>query len=273
MLKKIITLFCLLSSHNFTAKGVETDQITIEWLYNNEGADYIPHMRRLFNKMKVRTLIQAGCNYSTKYFLEKCDKVITIEFLSPGTSDKYFIESLKLFKKSKNWLPLAFNADLKNESFNKACAYQCATHKNYALIDPQYVFDLDAYFKKQVESVQKKGSVVDVVFVKTHGIYLRGDMVNLFLWRSIPVVIASDTNSDEGPGATKGLYGWFKIYTPPEYVKIYFPFGSGTTFWIKKTYPELIDAMNRYLQFFTTMQLDGYNINDIEVLKILADSP
>ena len=52
------------------------------------------------------------------------------------------------------------------------------------------------------------------------GVYIRGDMVKLFLQNNVPVVIAHDTASDVGSDVDEGLYGWFKVKTPPGYEKI-----------------------------------------------------
>lgn len=268
MIKTLLTLTCLLMAA--PSYSIEYTDMTYEWLVANDNADYLPHFRKLFNAMKVRTLMQCGCNYSTKYFLERTEKVVTVEFMHPGASDKSFLDSLKVFKKAKNWTPVTYNSDLKNDSFNKACAYQCATHRNYALVDSKYVEDLDFFFKGQIEAVKKKNSEVDVAFIKTNGIVIRGDLANLFLYRRVPVVVVADTNSDEGMSVREGLYGLFKIYTPPDYEKVFIPYGAGTTFWINKYYPAVLAAVKKYRDRIVEMAKNG-TLKDPDCLKILAD--
>lgn len=271
MIKRFLFIFSLVTSLQLLA--LECENITFEWLLQEQNDDAVVHFRKLFNNLKIRTLIQCGCGYSTKYFVDNCERVVTIEFMATGVSDKYFIESLKLYKKCKNWFPLAFNADLKNESFNKACAYTCATHRNYGLIDPKYLYDLDVYFKKQIDTAHKKAKDVDVVFVKTLGVYIRGDIVNLFLARNVPIVVAYNTSNDIGNDVSEGVYGWYKVYTPFNYEKIFIPMGGGTTFWINKHYYDLIETMQRYRDLIVEMQANGTMSNDIDFLKALADSP
>lgn len=258
MLKKtfISLLFLFGSLKANTAEYLNFENL-ITIAQENGTTDYIPHFRRLFNTMKINGMIECGSGYSTKYFIDHATKVASIDFMTPGTSDVTFLTSLKLFKTYKNWIPLVFNADLKNESFNNACAYQCSVHRNYALIDPRYLNDLDKYFKIQIDNLRKKQVEVDVALIHPPGIYLRGDMVNLFLARNIAIVIAHDTSSDVGTDVDEGYYGWFKVHTPPHYEKISIKFGVGTTFWIRKDYPEVIESMKIYAQRIEEYQKNG----------------
>jgi hypothetical protein len=86
---------------------------------------------------------------------------------------------------------------------------------------------------------------IDVAFVDA-GVYVRGDMVKVLLANQIPIVMAHDTWSDVGSDVDEGLYGWFKVKTPPDYEKIFIPYGSGTTFWIRNTHPEVIESIKKY---------------------------
>lgn len=250
MLKKFILFLCLTASL-FAKSGHCSDcnVITYEWLMDcaekTAYTDHIPHFRRLFNTMKIHGLLECGCGYSTKYFLDNCDKVISIEFMTPGTGDLWYKECLDLYKNCKNWVPLAYNADHKSESFNKACGYQCATHKDYALIDSRYINELYQYFKNLINDSREEGHPIEVAFVDP-GVYTRGDMVKVLLALKVPIVLAHDTATDVGSDVSEGLYGWFKVKTPMDYEKIYIPWGQGTTFWIKKDLPYVIDSIKSY---------------------------
>lgn len=254
-------LLCLLS----IAHGGESDFITYDWLIdcgkNTAYTDHIPHFRRLFNTMKVRGFLECGCGYSTKYFMDHCDKVISIEFMNPGTGDYWFKECLNLYKDCSNWVPLLYNADHKDQSFNNACAYACSEHRDYSLIDPSYLVRLDQFFKKQIEMARQGGKNIDVAFVDP-GVYPRGDMVKLLLENKVPIVMAHDTIFDKGSDVSEGLYIWFVVKTPPDYEKIFIPFGNGTTFWISKNLPEVIDSITTY----RNMILQGASFNNITAL-------
>lgn len=263
----LITLWTPLSYSN------ECDFITYDWLINcaqqSHYTDHIPHFRRLFNTLKVRGFLECGCGYSTKYFLDNCDKVISIEFMTPGTNDLWFKECLKLYKNCTNWVPFAYNADHKSESFNNACGYQCATHKDYALIDSRYLNELYLYFKNQINISHQEGKDIDVAFVDP-GVYIRGDMVRVLLSLKVPIVIAHDTSTDVGSDVNEGLYGWFKVKTPFDYEKIYIPWGKGTTFWIKKDLNDVIASLQYYRNLI--IQFENENRLSYETLKEIADS-
>lgn len=250
MLKQLICAITLgILSLTSAAFSNAPDFITYDWLIdcaeNTSYTDHIPHFRRLFNTIKVRGLLECGCGYSTKYFLDHCDKVVSIEFMTPGTSDIWFNECLKLYKDCPNWVPLAYNADYKDQSFNKACAYACSEHKDYALIDPSYLHRLDLYFKDQIDIAHQEGKDIDVAFVDA-GVYTRGDMVKVLIANKVPIVMAHDTACDDGSDVNEGHYVWFVVKTPADYEKIFIPYGQGTTFWIRKDRPEVIKSIRAY---------------------------
>ena len=250
MLKKSIYSFCLgILSLTSTAIGGESDFITYEWLSDcarkSGYTDHIPHFRRLFNTIKVQGFLECGCGFSTKYFLDNCDKVISIEFLNPGNDDRWYQECLKLYKDCPNWVPLTYNADHKDVSFNNACAYANSAHKDYSLIDSSYMQRLDLYFKDLISRAHQEGKDIDVAFVDP-GVYTRGEMVKVLLANKVPIVMAHDTACDKGPDANEGHYIWFVVKTPADYEKIYIPFGQGTTFWISKKLPEVIKSITDY---------------------------
>lgn len=273
MLKKTALLFFSCLSLASNANGSSSDFITYEWLtekaIETSYTDHIPHWRRLFNTMKVRGFLECGCGFSSGYFMDNADKVISIEYINPGYGDKWYQESLTLFADRLNWIPMTYNADLRSNSFNNACAYQCSMHKDYALIDAAYLKELYQHFKTQIRNAQLNGYDIDVAFVDP-GVYVRGDMVKLLLAHKVPVVAAHDTASDAGNEETENLYGWNKIVTPPNYVKIYIPFGQGTTFWISNQLPEVIASMQDYRDNIIGLQEMGFAVG-YDDLTTLAD--
>jgi hypothetical protein len=246
LLNPFVYIFLFLFSQ---INAVEVEEITYEWLIDfgntTSYTEHIPHFNQLFKTMKVRWMLECGCGFATKYFLDHCEKVISVEFLNPGTDDSWFKVCLKLFTDYTNWLPITYNYDHSDESFNRACGYQCSQHQDYALIDPTYLFSLSKFFKSQQKAASKKSSYIDVAFVDP-GVYIRGDLVKVLLELKVPVVIAHDTASETLATSEDDLYGWTKVATPEDYEKIYIPSGQGTTFWISKTLPHVIDSFLAY---------------------------
>jgi len=69
----------------------------------------------------------------------------------------------------------------------KAAAYQCTEHKNYALINGAYMYELENFISNLVADNQ-----IDVGFVDA-GIYIRGDFVQL-LFNKVPIIVAHDAS-------------------------------------------------------------------------------
>jgi hypothetical protein len=164
---------------------------------------------------------------------------------------------------------MLYNGDFRSNSFNNACAYQCSEHRDYALIDATYMKELYKHFKDLIQQAKSGGYDLDVAFVDP-GVYLRGDMVKLLLSLEVPIVAAHDTLSDIGSEEETNLYGWNKIITPSNYVKIYIPFGQGTTFWINEQLPEVIASIQQYRDDIAFLQSFGIKVS-FDNLKALAD--
>lgn len=275
MFKKMAISLAFGLSAFSTVLGLKSDYITYDWLMTmakeTSYTDHIPHWRRLFNTMKVRGFIECGCGYSTKYFLDNAEKVISIEYVSPGYGPDWYKELSVLLEDCSNWIGMTYNEDLRSNSFNNSCAYQCCMHKDYALIDPTYLTELNEHFKSLIENAHLNGYDIDVAFVDP-GVYLRGDLVKLLLANKIPVIVAHDTASDAGIKEKTNLYGWNKVVTPPDYVKIYIPFGQGTTFWINKQLPTVIASMIGYRDTILQLREEGVNVG-YDDLSTIADMP
>lgn len=271
MLKKIF-FSCVAFASSIHA--YESDFITYEWLMDKavecSYTDHIPHFRRLFQTMKVRGFIECGCGFSTKYFLDNADKVISIEYVTPGYGDIWYQDCKILFADRDNWIPQIYNEDFRSNSFNNACAYQCSMHKDYGLIDSTYLTELDSHFKNWINYTKLNGSEIDVAFVDP-GVYIRGDLVKLLLANKIPIVAAHDTASDYGTKEVKNLYGWNKVVTPSDYIKIYIPFGQGTTFWVNKRYTEVVTSLISYRDSIIAAYENG-DI-DMDLINQLVDTP
>lgn len=272
MLKKIIPLFLSYLVLFSPIQADKADFITYDWLISSDpdNSDHLPHWRRLFQTLQVRGFLECGVGFSTKYFLDNSIKVISIEYINPGYGDRLFREFTSLLEENPKWMPQLYNENCRSNSFNNACAYQCSMHKDYAMIDPGYLKELNDYYKTQIELSRNYGYDIDVAFVHPC-VYIRGDMVKLLLSNKIPVVAAHNTASDFGIKEKENLYGWNKVLTPPDYVKIYIPYGHGFTFWINKKYPDVITSILSYKDSILQKQEDG--ALTLEALTQLADAP
>lgn len=275
MLRKAGLLLFACAALITSVNGYQSDFVTYEWLTSmasNSGyTDHIPHWRRLFNTKKIRGFLECGCGYSTAYFLDKVEKVVSIEYITPGYGDDWYKVCLSLFSDRSNWIPMTYNENFRSNSFNNACAYQCSTHKDYSLTDPTYLKELDSHFKTVIANAKSGGYEIDVAFVDP-GIYIRGDLVKLLLKNNIPIVTAHDTNSDRGTSEEENLYGWNKVTTPANYIKIFIPFGQGTTFWVREDLSDVIISLIGYRDAVMRIQESKYD-DSFEKITELADMP
>jgi len=241
MLNRLVLLFLLPCA--FALGEVDPEEIDYEWLIESGScpgaSDYLPHFKTLFEEVKVRTFLQFGVGYETKYFLDHATKVISLEFVNPGYGPDWVRRFLELFRDSSNWIPIVYFSSyqgdvswapfkyLGSEHLYKAAAYQCSTHKDYGENDPFYRVELDAFLGSLAKYNQ-----IDAAFVSPP-IYLRGAFIQC-LFGKVPLILAHDT-SLRNEEIEDDVYGYSQIETPDDYEEIYLPGGGGTTAWVLKT--------------------------------------
>lgn len=232
------------------------EEITYDWLVHlgktTGYTDHVPHFKRIFNKLKVNTFLEFGLGFSTKYFLDSCNKVISVEFIHEGYGPEWMQQCLKLYEHCTNWIPIAYFSQFRgntdwapfkyqgSDHVSKAGYYQCVTHQNYALIDDSYLKEIHLFMLDLI-----KLHKIDIGFVDA-GIYLRGDLIQI-LFGKIPVIAAHDTNC-RAMGMKDDVYGYSRIITPDNYEEIHIPQGQGMTVWIikKDQFSELSEDLKNY---------------------------
>jgi hypothetical protein len=262
MRKALFSTLCLASSLSSAFVEANTlisnaDDITYEWLTDagnpNSYADHVPHFNKLFKEHKVRTLFEFGVGFETKYFLDSCDKVISVEFVTNGYGPEWIKSCLNLYQNFSNWVPIVYFTGYQDsmkwapykyagsDSVYTATSYQCATHRNYALVDDFYLKELNSFISRLAKSNR-----IDVAFVHPP-INLRGDLVQL-LFDKVPIILANGTSTTRN--TPNDVYGYSRIKTPDNYEEISLPNGHGTTIWIEKKdqFQSLTKAMKMYAE-------------------------
>ncbi len=260
MKKLIFSVLILLSARSGVAIEAisKAEDINYEWLvqFGKETGlgDHVPHFREIFSNLKVKTLLEFGHSFSTKYFLDSCNKVISVEFVTGGYGPESMKNSLALYRNYSNWIPIVFFSGylgdtswapykyLGSEHMHRASSFQCAVSQSYAEIDDFYLSELNAFILSLTKSHK-----IDVALVHG-GIYIRGDLVQL-LFGKVPVILAHNTFSST-PGNLDDVYGYSKIVTPQNYEEIFIPIGMGTTAWVIKDekYKKLTARLQEYAQ-------------------------
>ncbi len=255
-------MFELCLGDSTTKLITNAEDITEEFLTQSAGSYYtehISHLKRVFNKIHVRTFLEFGVGFSTKYFIDHSEKAISVEIVTPGTGPEWVKYCINLYRNYKNWIPIVYFAgkyngrDLENswapykymgaDSVYQAAAYQPAHYQSYTLLDPSYLKDLDKFVKQQLASNE-----IDFAFVDS-GVYIRGDLVQTLLNNQVPIIAAHDVSPNRKL-IDKDVYGYNLIVVPENYIEIHVPLGMGTGFWIKKEakYLEIIEDLQEYVK-------------------------
>ena len=233
------------------------DEITYQWLCSAGGGytDHIPHFNHIFSAKKMHTFLEFGLGFATKFFLDHCDRVISVEFVTNGYGPDWLKECLMLYRRAPHWTPIAYFSDYSKDMswaplyfvggkmVSDACGYQCATHQWYALIDDSYLKELDGFISNIIDETP-----VDIAFVDA-GIYLRGDLVQL-LFGKVPLILAHDC--PRTPGDKDDVYGYCRVKPPADYEEITIRTGKNTTIWIRQNEElrELSTLLKRYAAIF-----------------------
>jgi len=249
-------LFSPLSTISADEWITDPEQITEEFLTETSSSAYytehVAHLKRVFKKLHIETFMEFGVGFSTKYFMDHTDNVISVEFVTPGTGPEWMKYCLDLYVNCKNWIPITYfagqgldtswaqNKYIGVESIYEAAAYQPMSLMSYASIDPSFIDDLTSFVDKQVGEYK-----IDMAFVDC-GICIRGDLVQV-LFNKVPIIAAHDVAPLERRHLTD-VYGYGRVKVPDNYIEIYIPYGMGTAFWIKNSeeYAEVIQDLQAY---------------------------
>src|SRR5690348_11515047 len=114
---RILMLFLICLISNAFAKDAlhsidDVDDITYDWLVllgkETGYTDHIQHFKEIFSKFKVNTLLEFGLGFSTKYFLESCNRVISVEFVTHELDTDWIKKCLVLYEDYYNWIPITY---------------------------------------------------------------------------------------------------------------------------------------------------------------------
>lgn len=253
---KYLILLLALAGIAQSAQPTKADEITYDFLVQTGietgQCDHIAHIKQIFETYKVKVLLEFGLGYSTKFFLDNCTKVISVEFVTGGLRPDWMKYCLDLYRGYSNWIPVAYFSNYANDFawapykyFGTAKLYEA--EKFYAATgqvpeSDDYIAELKTFIGNLT-----KFNKVDLALVDP-GLLHRGALVQLLFEKS-PIILAHDCYAFASPGI-RDVYGYRKIVAPENYETIFIPKGKGTLLWIKKMDQtvELIEVMKSYAQ-------------------------
>ncbi len=251
----LIALTSLLFSKD--DKFEKPEEITFEWLLQGNddrgGTSHVLCLKEIFERFKIKSMLEFGMGYSTKYCLDSCKKVISVEVVTHGYGPDRIKQFMEFYKGYSNWVPIVYftgyQGDMSwasykyigSDSVYKAASYQCSTWLHYENIDPFYMKELNEFITNLT-----KYNKVEMAFVQPM-LYLRGDFVKL-LFDKVPIIVAHNTVSRAV--GKEFAFGYLRVKTPDNYEEVYIPTKQnnevvGTTVWIvnKPEYEELLAAL------------------------------
>ncbi len=237
-MKKIVLCLIFYAQVSYGDTLTQASDVTYEWLEGNYETSFIPCMKEVLEKVKPRTLLEFGLGFGTKYFLDSCKRVVSVEVVTHGYGPDRIRNFLQFYRDYSNWIPVAYFSgylgDMSwapykyfgSDAVYVACSYSCATGLSYEEIDPFYLQELDEFISNLV-----KFNKIETVLI--HPIlFFRGDMVQL-CFNKIPVIVASNTEA-RNDSSLNDPWGYRKVQTPDNYEEIAIPMYPETTVWVEK---------------------------------------
>jgi hypothetical protein len=266
-MKKLLLLLLVVSTlraeqHRFS----NPSEITYEWLSTANdvtgGTNHVVCFREILQHVKLKTVLEFGLGYGTKYYLDNCKRVLSIEVITHGYGPERLKSFLPFYKDYSNWVPIAyfsgFHGDMSwapykymgTDSVYRACSYHDEQRtKHYKDIDGHYIKELNEFLTNL-----SKYNKIDVAVVHPM-LYLRGDLVQI-LFNKVPIIIAQNTSSRTT--GHENAFGYGRVVTPENYEEIYLPLllvsneVPGTTVWVMKK-PEHEILIEHLKQFAKTL--------------------
>lgn len=170
----------------------------------------------LIKKYKCKNIIEFGCGFGTKLFLDNCNKVTSVEFC---TKDTNLAETLKIssvewvnkckimYKDYENWNPIIIELtnsfiEAEKDIVGKTLP-RGSNPKSKA-----YLEELNIIINKLFVSENYDLGFIDA------GVHFRGDIVNC-LFNKVNIITAHDTNNKSHGG---NIYGYKRVKVPDNYI-------------------------------------------------------
>ena len=233
-MKKLLFFLLLIGSLSILEAKPNLDEITFESLAGNGFTDHVKAFQILFEIQPIDEFLELGVGLGTKFFLDHCKHVTSIEVLVKDRSGyviPWYFDCIDLYKNYANWSP---NLYVFPTVVNQANDW-AISEIDPETLNPEYLTLINKFLDSAFQH-----RYFDLVFVDP-GMHIRGDFVNALFGRA-DIIVAHDTN------ALSRVYGWYKIRTPGDYEQIRFTYGSGVTFWVRKNRGKIIEYLQRALE-------------------------
>jgi len=256
-------------------KEITINDITPSFLKSSAYTEHVAHWERIGETVDLSSLslLEYGCGYSTKWFLDNFKHVVSAELVSAGSGPAWLFECEKLYENYTNWSPLlvylpAAGSDpvelkrafpqlgVLDERPVETCGVIPNIYNGPHSQDPRN----GPYFEHSSACVNKfselhfKGQIFDMAFIDHGTSILRGPCVQSCIDNDIDIIICHDMghgNFDkDNPISVNREYNYHQIkHDPKKYKFLRTLKGMGSGFWVKKIpkYESLIENLSEYV--------------------------
>jgi hypothetical protein len=189
---------------------ISLEGIELKFLDWNPSLDVI-------SQKKSKIVLELGCGVGTQFLCRDFKEVYSFE---ASSTNEWFLKTQSLLGKWDNWKGVFYtHSEL---GVSEAISNLMATNSNRN----KEVLDIENGVYDRIHQFVDLNKI-DVVFID-HSMKMRGETINYFMNKEIPIIFAHDTNY----GNT--VYGWDLVQKRDDYGIIVERRGQGTTYWIKK---------------------------------------
>lgn len=202
-------------------------------LLHDRYTDHVRVFKEIFASRQIRGVLEFGLGSSTRFFLNRAEKVISVEFITKSKGPDFLNHCLKLYNNRPNWFPIAYLSGCTKSTYlidqfpcirlfqGSTRVYEAnvllSNDPNRALLgDRTYYKDLEGFTKKIISQNQ-----IDLAFVDS-ALNLRGELVES-LFNKAAIIVAHDFPADiQLIDPSQDRYGYTAVNMPANYESIYF---------------------------------------------------
>ena len=217
----LVTLFVSISMNGFASELSQepAEAFSVDALARSAYTDHVVAFDEVFSLLPVKSMVEFGLGRSTKFFLDRCPMVASLELTTYCTASLSF-----------SWYKQCVDAFIDATDHWRPSLRFCSPLMNLLTGDGKGGVpskEQEALFIKEISSICAQGLLLageecSLAFVDS-GTAGRVDIVNALFERKVPIVVAHDTRSP--------FYHWERLQVPKHYMAIEFPVRERITFW------------------------------------------
>jgi hypothetical protein len=225
----------------------DIDSYNLETLSTNSWTEHVAVFEKIFKLITVDSFLEFGVGRSTKYFLDNCPNVASLELTCEYAPAKKLIDPWyracveKFVPRFPRWKHHMRNCRWIVDSTTYYYWEKDPTTLSFnpLQVSTKYLLEVRDIC---ADGLKLLGKPCSLAFVDS-GLSGRVDIVNELLRRRIPIVVAHDTNNE-----TDQFCGYQRLEHPPQYTFIHCRTICGVSIWLRTDCisPDVIAKLRAY---------------------------